>query len=111
MYFQSTLTRTVNAVFIKDMGSNKHVYRMGGDELVITYLEKSEDEVRKDIEKMKSDLNETKIVCAFGYSMITDGTDFEDALRVADKEMYANKAAIKRAVLEAGGKLHRRASD
>ena len=38
-------------------------------------------------------------------------SDFEDIMRESDKVMYADKVSIKKAVLEAGGKLHRRAGD
>ena len=103
--------KSVADCIITGSGSSKYVYRVGGDEFIIFYMDKTEEDVKKDIEKMRENLSETKIVCAFGYSMITEDNDIDTALKTADKEMYSDKAEIKKAVLAAGGKLHRRAGD
>ena len=103
--------KAVADCLMRNLGSKKRAYRMGGDEFVVTYIDMSDQEVREDISRMRSDLSEAKIVCAFGYSMISSENDLLASLKAADKQMYTDKAAIKRAVLEAGGKLHRRAGD
>ena len=95
----------------KGHGHSKSVYRVGGDDFVILYYDKDEEKVQADIAAMREELAKTKYVCAFGYCMRKGKEDFEDCLRESDKAMYANKASIKKAILESGGKLHRRAGD
>lgn len=73
---------------------NKKVYRIGGDEFAIFYLNKKEEDIVKDIEVMRSELSKTKYVCAFGYEMV-DNQDVMDAMKFADRKMYSNKAKIK----------------
>ena len=75
---------------------NKKVYRIGGDEYAVFYIGKTEDDVKKDIEDMKDNLIRTPYVCAFGYEMVDrKDHDIHGAMRLADKEMYANKAKLK----------------
>ena len=75
---------------------NKRVYRIGGDEYAIFYMDKTEDEVKKDIEDMRANLSGTQYVCAFGYEMVNvNEHDINEAMRLADKEMYSNKAKLK----------------
>ena len=73
---------------------NKKVYRIGGDEFAIFYLNKKEETVIKDIELMRTELAKTPYVCAFGYEMVED-KDVLGAMQVADREMYSNKAKLK----------------
>lgn len=103
--------QTVADCLAKGHGKSKSVYRVGGDEFVILYYDRDEEKVRADITAMREELAKTPYVCAFGYCMRKGRTDFEECLRESDKAMYANKANIKKAILEAGGKLHRRAED
>ncbi len=45
---------------------------------------------------MRSNLAQTLYVCAFGYEMVDrKDRDIHGAMRLADKEMYANKAKLK----------------
>ena len=85
---------TVASCLTTGMTRNKLVYRIGGDEFAIFYLNKSEDEVAGDIERMREALAKTPYVCAFGYEMVED-KGIEDAMLTADREMYTNKAALK----------------
>jgi diguanylate cyclase (GGDEF)-like protein/PAS domain S-box-containing protein len=78
----------------KSKQKNKKVYRIGGDEFAIFYLNKKEDEVKKDIEKMRAELAQTDYVCAFGYEMV-EKKDIHQAMLSADREMYSNKAKLK----------------
>lgn len=103
--------QTVAKCLAKGAGASKAVYRVGGDEFVILYYGKAEEKVQADIASMREDLAKTKYVCAFGYCMVKGKASFDDYLRESDKAMYADKASLKRAVPEAGGKLHRRAED
>lgn len=81
---------------------------MGGDEFVILYYEMNEEKVKADIASMREALSKTDYVCAFGYCMIKGTPHFEDALRESDQAMYADKASIKKAILEAGGELRKK---
>ena len=106
-----TALKTVAECLMINAGSGKKAYRVGGDEFVLFYVGKSEDEVRQDIALMREALGKTEYVCAFGYCMIGEGIHIEKAIVEADKAMYSDKSALKEAVLSAGGKLHRRAED
>ena len=91
-----TALRTVAECLTMGRMKNKKVYRIGGDEYAIFYLGKSEDEVRKDIEDMRANLSKTRYVCAFGYEMVNQVEhDIHETMRLADKEMYSNKAKLK----------------
>lgn len=88
--------RTVSECLIKKHPKSKRVYRIGGDEFAIFYLDKTEEEVQKDIESMREYLAETSYVCAFGYEMVDKNSrDIHDTMRLADREMYENKAKLK----------------
>lgn len=67
---------------------------MAGDEFAIFYLNKTEDEVKKDIEIMQKELSQTPYVCAFGYEIVRD-KDIDGAMTRADQEMYVNKSKLK----------------
>ena len=85
----------------------KRIYRVGGDEFAILYDSGNEDEVRADIAVMRGALEKTPYVCAFGCAMAAGG-EIEEAMKRADREMYADKAALKQAVVDGGGALHGR---
>ena len=86
---------TVAKCLTKGGMKNKKVYRIGGDEYAVFYLGRTEEEVQKDIEQMRAELAKTPYVCAFGYEMVKD-KDVDKAMLVADREMYSNKAKIKK---------------
>ena len=52
------------------------------------------DCIPKDIESMRSELAKTPYVCAFGYEMVKK-KDVENAMIIADRGMYENKAKLK----------------
>ena len=85
---------TVAECLTKTKMKGKRVYRIGGDEFAIFYRGATEDEVKSDIERMRSELAETEYECAFGYEMTKDGK-IDKAILAADREMYANKAVMK----------------
>ena len=73
---------------------DKKVYRIGGDEYAIFYLDKNEIEVKRDIKNMRDDLDKTDYKCAFGYEMVKDN-DVSKAILTADRAMYKNKTIMK----------------
>ena len=103
--------KTVADCITVGSGRQKAVYRVGGDEFVVFYFGKSAEDAEADIERMRAKLADTPYVCAFGYAMHPAGEDVDITLSKADEAMYADKSALKRAVLEKGGKLHRRCDD
>ena len=106
-----TALKCVAECISNNNGVSKRVYRIGGDEFMILYYETGEDSVKNDIERMRDNLTSSGYSCAFGYCMVGNDKDCESALLIADKAMYVNKSEMKKAILEAGGQLHRRADD
>ncbi len=89
-----TALKTVAECLTPNRLRNKKVYRIGGDEFAIFYLNKKEEAVVADIELMRRELAKTKYVCAFGYEMVRD-RDVSGAMQSADRKMYSNKAKLK----------------
>ncbi|MBQ9008163.1 MAG: diguanylate cyclase [Clostridia bacterium] len=85
---------TVAKCLTRDSLKNKRVYRIGGDEFAIFYLDKPEEAVREDIRRMQANLSETACECAFGFEMV-DRHNIRKSILAADRKMYANKAAMK----------------
>ena len=100
--------KTIAVCLTVNSGKNKTVYRVGGDEFMVFYYGKSEDEVAADVQAMRDALAETPYVCAFGYAMTNDSDDIESVIRESDGRMYEDKARLKREALEQGGELHER---
>ncbi len=91
-----TALRTVAECLGKSRTKGKRIYRIGGDEFAIFYLNKTEDDVKNDIEAMRENLAKTPYVCAFGYHMVDkDNPDIHKTMVLADHEMYSNKAKLK----------------
>lgn len=76
-------------------GNRGTTYRMGGDEFIIIYGEVNEESIISDIQAMREALSETPYSCAFGYSKYGSNSTFEDALKEADRKMYADKSLRK----------------
>ena len=100
--------KTVSGVLWENCGKNGTVYRVGGDEFMILYTSASEDEIKAAVDVMKSRMAKTDFVCAFGYAMKARGEKIDDAIRESDARMYEDKAATKKARLEAGRQIHDR---
>ena len=88
--------KTVASVLKKNVGRNGTLYRIGGDEFVIFYHGVDERAVVQAIEKMRAEMAKTPYVCAFGYAKRGPLHTVEDAVRYADREMYDDKAQIKK---------------
>ena len=100
--------RTIAVCLAVNSGKSKTVYRVGGDEFMVLYYGKSEEQVVADVKAMRDALAETPYVCAFGYAMTNGSNDIESVIRESDGRMYEDKAQLKQAVLEQGGELHER---
>ncbi len=71
------------------------LYRVGGDEFVVTGEELKEWEVKKLQQKIINSSKNTKYNWAVGYAMIDEKLDVNKALNKADKDMYKIKSEIK----------------
>ena len=103
--------KTVAECLVKGVGLKKTAYRVGGDEFIILYFGKKEEEVLADVQCMRDNLAKTPFVCAFGYAPHASGEKVDAAMTLADKAMYADKADLKRAALAGGGEVHERTDD
>ncbi|MBO4284037.1 MAG: GGDEF domain-containing protein [Clostridia bacterium] len=91
-----TALQTVATVLKKNVGKNGTVYRIGGDEFVVFYRHADEGAVIRAIDAMRRGMEKTPYTCAFGYSKREPLYTVEDAVRYADREMYDDKARIKK---------------
>lgn len=91
--------QAIAAVLREHCGQGGSVYRVGGDEFVILYTGASEALIAEAVERMRQKLSETPYTCAFGCAMVTPGRSVDEAVIEADRNMYADKAAVKRAAL------------
>lgn len=93
--------RAISKVLLINSGTQKRVYRIGGDEFVIIYSGMNSDAVINDIETMRSEMSKTQYSCAFGYAFHdNEGEDIGVVLKASDKLMYDDKARMKKELLE-----------
>lgn len=71
-------------------------YRMGGDEFLLLFLQKTEDSVRATLDAVQADLRERGISASAGYMMRGKGQDVQELYKLSDNRMYADKAAYYR---------------
>ena len=89
-------------------GKGGAVYRVGGDEFVIFYINTSEDDIKANIDVMKINVEKKGYVCAFGYSMKDKQESVDAVLSKADAKMYIDKEETKKKMLEKGITVHYR---
>ena len=79
-----------------------NVYRIGGDEFAVIYIAHNEDEVRAEIENVRTACDNykdspIKLSIAMGYaSGSCTSSEFMDIYKQADALMYENKSEIKK---------------
>ena len=88
--------KTVSEIMSIYCGKGALVYRIGGDEFVILYLNASEETVTNAISTMQTKMAETEYMCAFGFAMKKPYDSVFDVLKTSDEMMYVNKALIKK---------------
>ncbi len=96
-----TALRAISKVLLINSGTQKRVYRIGGDEFVIIYSNMGRDAVINDIESMRSEMGKTQFSCAFGYAFHdNEDEDIGVVLKASDKLMYDDKERMKKEALE-----------
>ena len=98
----------VSEVFRKNCVGKCTAYRVGGDEFMVICRNTNEFDVRSMVFNMRENLKETSYTCSFGYAMCSADVSVEDAMRIADERMYADKAAIKKDLADKGIAVHGR---
>lgn len=86
----------VAAVMRDNCGRGGTVYRVGGDEFMILYVNTKESDIASFVAAMRREMAKTPYVCAFGYAMRRSGETVVDAIRKSDALMYEDKASLKR---------------
>lgn len=99
-----TYISVVAQILLCEMKNAENIYRMGGDEFLAIYHNKSESLVLREIDEVQRACRERSeeypflISIATGHAMSgTEYTSIRDVLRMADYLMYRNKAEMKRA--------------
>lgn len=86
---------TVTNIIKRYMGSHASLYRTGGDEFMILCYKLNEEAVQKMLQRIRSDLENTKYRCAIGYAPYSHQVSFDYACQAADSIMYENKRQMK----------------
>ena len=102
--------KTISDIIARNCGRKASVYRMGGDEFAILFFEATSEEALERIEKIRQKLADTNYSVAFGFAEKKLVDSVQEALVIADKRMFEDKAAIKRAKKEQGIPFHIRES-
>ena len=98
----------VAGVFRNNCNGKCTAYRIGGDEFMVICRETNEFDIRTMVFNMRESLRQTSYTCAFGYAMVSADVSVEEAMRIADDRMYADKAAIKKDLEGKGIPVHTR---
>ena len=83
--------KAIAKILLDGSGANATAYRIGGDEFIIFFFGAKEQEANAQIADMREKIAQTEYSCAFGTAKV-ENKNVEDALRLADKRMYEDKA-------------------
>jgi diguanylate cyclase (GGDEF)-like protein len=84
--------KSVAKCFVDAIGSTDRVYRIGGDEFVVLCKDRSQEDIEKLAEEMRSAVTQSGYSCAFG---ICSGDTVKKMIKQADRLMYGDKVRIK----------------
>ena len=70
---------------------NTKVYRIGGDEFIITFKNQEPSQVSDKLKEVRALLNENKLDFAYGIASYTPNQDIQDVITQIDKNMYEDK--------------------
>ena len=99
--------KQISNILLAKSGYYKNVYRIGGDEFIMLFVVQDEEVVKGRIENIRAELAKTKYTCAIGYAMNLDN-NLEEAIKLADKNMYIDKNNMKKELIANGGEIHGR---
>lgn len=71
------------------------VYRLGGDEFMVLFIEKKEKEIENLVELFNQNLSRTRYSVACGTADFIPGDNFDKVVEAADLKMYENKRLMK----------------
>ena len=83
-----TIAKAIIASIKKDMSA----YRMGGDEFLILSLKSSKETLQSVMEEIKKKVEGSNYYCSFGLAYKENNEDFESLAKLAEDEMYKDKA-------------------
>ena len=78
---------------LKKHFSGENVYRIGGDEFVVTSIELSKEDVEKIVQNVRHDLSQYNYEIAVGIASGSYEKDIEKIVNLAEAEMRSDKAA------------------
>ncbi len=89
------VSRKMSVVFKDSLAS----FRIGGDEFIVLLANSTEDAIRERITQLNSQiremmLGEVRVSVAFGVASKNGDGTIQDAIKIAEKEMYENKCAF-----------------
>lgn len=70
-----------------------HAFRVGGDEFVLLFFAPTEAYVRRVLAEVRQDVHSKGLSIAAGYAVRSGDESVHDLAHIADKQMYADKAA------------------
>lgn len=71
--------------------SSKHLYRIGGDEFVIIYVDITEESFYDNVQLLKNAFEKSKCQAAIGCRWNEECTHIQDIIKEADELMYDDK--------------------
>ena len=69
-----------------------HAYRIGGDEFVLLFIGKEEEDVEKIVTRVREEVHRNGLSVAAGYAVRKENESVRELAHHADQNMYADKA-------------------
>lgn len=69
-----------------------HAYRIGGDEFVLLFIGKEEEDVEKIVTRVREEVHRNGLSVAAGYAVRKENESVRELAHMADQNMYADKA-------------------
>lgn len=84
------MLKTIARIIVEEFGDS-NTYRIGGDEFVAFRYERDESLVKKDLDKVTSEIEANGYHVACGLSMATPDKKLLTVIKTAEERMYENK--------------------
>lgn len=76
---------------LRNVFSNKDIFRVGGDEFVVILRDIEESEINSYIKKIHEEANENNVSFSLGYAISNKSKEIEELIKEADFNMYNDK--------------------